>query len=71
MDKRIYKIHADMCKVFTSPVRIEILNLLLSLPIRPLTMLRLALSESIPCMCSCAVITPTSILDTRYSMLDT
>jgi ArsR family transcriptional regulator len=28
MDKRIYKMHADMCKVFTSPVRIEILNLL-------------------------------------------
>jgi ArsR family transcriptional regulator len=28
MDKKIYKIHAEMCKVFTSPVRIEILNLL-------------------------------------------
>ena len=28
MDKKIYKIHAEMCKVFTSPVRIEILSLL-------------------------------------------
>ena len=28
MDKKIYKINAEMCKVFTSPVRIEILNLL-------------------------------------------
>jgi ArsR family transcriptional regulator len=28
MDKKIYKIHAEMCKVFTSPVRVEIINLL-------------------------------------------
>ena len=28
MDKKIYKMHAEMCKVFTSPIRIEILNLL-------------------------------------------
>jgi ArsR family transcriptional regulator len=28
MDKKLYKMHAEMCKVFTSPVRIEILNLL-------------------------------------------
>ena len=28
MDKRLYKIHAEMCKVFTSPVRIEIIHLL-------------------------------------------
>ncbi len=28
MDKRIYTMHADMCKVFTSPVRIEILDIL-------------------------------------------
>ena len=28
MDKKIYTIHAEMCKVLTSPVRIEILNLL-------------------------------------------
>ncbi len=28
MDKRIYEMHAEMCKVFTSPVRIEILDIL-------------------------------------------
>lgn len=28
MDKRIYTMHAEMCKVFTSPVRIEILDIL-------------------------------------------
>ncbi len=28
MEKRLYKIHAELCKVFTSPVRIEILTLL-------------------------------------------
>ncbi len=28
MDKKLYKMHADLCKVFTSPVRIEILSLL-------------------------------------------
>ncbi len=25
-DKEIYKMHADLCKVFTSPVRVEILD---------------------------------------------
>ena len=28
MDKRIYMMHADMCKVFTSPVRLKILDIL-------------------------------------------
>jgi ArsR family transcriptional regulator len=28
MDKMIYKKHAEMCKVFTSPVRVEILDIL-------------------------------------------
>ncbi|MCK5030457.1 MAG: helix-turn-helix transcriptional regulator [Thermoplasmatales archaeon] len=28
MDKRIYIMHAEMCKVFTSPVRLEILDIL-------------------------------------------
>ena len=28
MDKRIYKMHSEMCKVFTSAVRVEILHLL-------------------------------------------
>jgi ArsR family transcriptional regulator len=28
MDKRIYAMHADMCKVFTSPIRLEILDIL-------------------------------------------
>jgi ArsR family transcriptional regulator len=28
MDKRIYMMHAEMCKVFTSPVRLEILDIL-------------------------------------------
>lgn len=28
MDKRIYEMHAEMCKVFTSPVRVEILDIL-------------------------------------------
>lgn len=28
MDKIIYTMHADMCKVFTSPIRIEILDIL-------------------------------------------
>jgi ArsR family transcriptional regulator len=28
MDKNIYELHAEFCKVFTSPVRIEILDLL-------------------------------------------
>ncbi len=28
MDKRIYNMRADMCKVFTSPIRIEILDIL-------------------------------------------
>jgi ArsR family transcriptional regulator len=28
MDKKIYEMHADMCKVFTSPVRIELLDIL-------------------------------------------
>lgn len=28
MDKKIYAMHANMCKVFTSPARIEILDLL-------------------------------------------
>ncbi len=28
MDKIIYKKHAEMCKVFTSPVRVEILDIL-------------------------------------------
>ena len=27
-DKQIYEMHAEMCKVFTNPVRVEILNLL-------------------------------------------
>ena|SRR3989344_2196430 len=26
--KEIYKIHAEMCKVFSNPIRLEILNLL-------------------------------------------
>jgi len=26
--KEIYKLHAEMCKVFSSPIRLEILNLL-------------------------------------------
>lgn len=28
MQKKLYQMHADLCKVFTSPVRIEIINLL-------------------------------------------
>lgn len=28
MEKEIYKIHAEMCKVFSNPTRLEILNLL-------------------------------------------
>ncbi len=28
MDKKIYMMHAEMCKVFTSPVRLEILDML-------------------------------------------
>jgi ArsR family transcriptional regulator len=28
VDKKLYKMHADLCKVFTSPIRIEILSLL-------------------------------------------
>jgi len=28
MDKRIYIMHGEMCKVFTSPVRLEILDIL-------------------------------------------
>jgi ArsR family transcriptional regulator len=28
MDKRIYKMHSEICKVFTSPVRAEILHIL-------------------------------------------
>ncbi|MEW6035550.1 MAG: metalloregulator ArsR/SmtB family transcription factor [Candidatus Micrarchaeota archaeon] len=28
MDKEIYRLHADMCKVFSSPTRLEVLNLL-------------------------------------------
>ncbi len=28
IDKKIYEIHADMCRVFTNPKRLEILNLL-------------------------------------------
>ena len=28
MDKRIYIMHSEMCKVFTSPVRLEILDIL-------------------------------------------
>jgi len=28
MDKRIYEMHAEICKVFTSPKRLEIINLL-------------------------------------------
>jgi len=28
MDKKIYALHADMCKVFTSPIRLEILDVL-------------------------------------------
>ena len=28
MDKIIYKKHAEMCKVFTSPIRVEILDIL-------------------------------------------
>ena len=28
MDKELYKLHADMCKVFSNPTRLEILNLL-------------------------------------------
>ena len=28
MKRKIYEIHAEMCKVFTSPKRLEILNLL-------------------------------------------
>lgn len=28
MEKELYKIHAEMCKVFSNPTRLEILNLL-------------------------------------------
>jgi ArsR family transcriptional regulator len=28
MEKEIYKLHAEMCKVFSNPTRLEILNLL-------------------------------------------
>jgi len=28
MDKTIYELHAEMCRVFTSPVRLEILDIL-------------------------------------------
>ena len=28
MDKRIYEMHAEICKVFTNPKRLEIINLL-------------------------------------------
>ena len=28
MEKEIYKLHAEMCKVFSNPIRLEILNLL-------------------------------------------
>lgn len=28
MERKIYELHAEMCKVFTSPKRLEILNLL-------------------------------------------
>ena len=28
MEKEIYKLHAEMCKVFSNPLRLEILNLL-------------------------------------------
>ena len=28
MEKKIYMMHAEMCKVFTSPVRLEILDML-------------------------------------------
>ena len=28
VDKKIYTMHAEMCKVFTNPVRVEILSLL-------------------------------------------
>jgi len=28
MDKKIYMMHAEMCKVFTSPVRLELLDIL-------------------------------------------
>ncbi len=28
MNKELYQLHADMCKVFSSPTRLEILNLL-------------------------------------------
>ena len=28
MEKEIYRLHAEMCKVFSNPIRLEILNLL-------------------------------------------
>lgn len=28
MEKQLYRIHAEMCKVFSNPTRLEILNLL-------------------------------------------
>ncbi len=28
MEKELYKLHAEMCKVFSNPIRLEILNLL-------------------------------------------
>ena len=28
MEKELYEIHAEMCKVFSNPIRLEILNLL-------------------------------------------
>lgn len=28
MDKKIYEKHADLCKIFTSPVRVEIIDIL-------------------------------------------
>lgn len=28
LDKKIYEMHADLCKVFTSPVRVEVIDIL-------------------------------------------